>query len=470
MEVKIPSKLSFLLTKKARHKVAYGGRGAGKSIAFADGLLSLAKLADIDYPDRAFPMHWPKRILCARELQNSIRDSVHRLLQDRIEFHNLGGEFEITDSELRCIPSGTNFIFKGLRSNISEIKSLQGIDICWVEEAQKVSDASIEILTPTIRGDVSTRYAELWWSLNTGAETDPVYDMFINKPRPDTVVEKVNYYDNPWFPDVLKQEMEYDRKYNPDRYRHVWLGEPGVEGMFFHEFGPHLLEEPFDIEQSECEGQLFLSLDHGTTHPTVAMLWWVAPMMDKWRKQFGKHYSKHLLMTYSGQGLSAGENANELYQKIEVFPHTHGVFPRVCWYDPSMDTKIKKDQYTMWAPIDEYKERFSRRNVLWQPANNNREHGCSVMRSDYRIRDGVPGMYYWAKYNGSYPPGIKRVIADENNLETYAKMEGDDWADCSRYGQTGLMAWITGEMSRSHIGQAIKQVNARIQATNWKDL
>ena len=117
--------------------------------------------------------------------------------------------------------NGTEFIFAGLKSNASKIKSLEGIKYCFVEEGQTISQESMDILIPTIRVVDS----EIWIGFNTLYETDPVYRMFVKEGRPDSIVKKVNYYDNPFFPDVLKKEMEFDRKNNPDKYKNVWLGE-----------------------------------------------------------------------------------------------------------------------------------------------------------------------------------------------------------------------------------------------------
>jgi phage terminase large subunit len=115
-------------------------------------------------------------------------------------------------------------MFAGLKTNPESIKSMEGVTKVWVEEAQTISQESIDLLIPTIRADGS----EIWWTFNRGMKTDPVDKMFFGKdgPPPDTLIRKVNYYDNPWFPDVLRQQMEWDRSRDPDKYRHVWLGEP----------------------------------------------------------------------------------------------------------------------------------------------------------------------------------------------------------------------------------------------------
>ena len=204
--VSMPRKLSFLLQKKQRYKIAYGGRGSAKSWTFARALLILAANKCV-------------RILCARELQNSIKDSVYKLLCDQIVDMELEDYYDVGAGYIRSA-CGSEFIFKGLRTNAQEIKSMEKIDICWVEEAQSVSEASWELLIPTIRAPGS----EIWITFNPDLEDDPVYTRFIKRKRPNAIVVKINYWDNKWFPDVLREEMEYDKKNDYEAYLHVWEG------------------------------------------------------------------------------------------------------------------------------------------------------------------------------------------------------------------------------------------------------
>ncbi|BAF69579.1 PBSX family phage terminase large subunit [Nitratiruptor sp. SB155-2] len=203
----IPLKPFEALVKPYRYKVYYGGRGSAKSYNFALTLLVLASKQ-------------PLRILCAREFQNSISDSVHRLLSDLIDKYHLPN-FEVTQREIRNKLTGSEFIFKGLRHNIQSIKSTEGVDICWVEEAQTVSEESWQILIPTIRKPGS----EIWVSFNPYFVEDPTYQRFVVNPPSNAFVKKVTYKDNPYFPDVLREEMEYDKKTDYERYMHVWEGE-----------------------------------------------------------------------------------------------------------------------------------------------------------------------------------------------------------------------------------------------------
>lgn len=161
-----------------------------------------------------------KRVLCCREIQRSIRDSVKRLLDDKISALGLDRFYTSTDAEIRG-QNGSLFIFAGLKSNPDKVKSTEGVDIAWVEEAHMVSQRSLDILTPTVRSEGS----EIWCSWNPNQPTDPVDVMFRGKePRPDSIVREVSYEDNPWFPEVLRTDMEYDRRTDPDKAAHIWDG------------------------------------------------------------------------------------------------------------------------------------------------------------------------------------------------------------------------------------------------------
>jgi phage terminase large subunit len=195
------------LFRPMRYKVRYGGRGGLKSWSFARALLILATEKRL-------------RILCARELQTSIKDSVHRLLVDMIDLLQLSQWFDVTKTSITHRLTGTEFIFKGLRHNFNEIKSTEAIDICWVEEAQLVSSSSWEVLIPTIRKTGS----EIWVSFNPLEETDDTYQRFVVNTPPDTDILKVNWDRNPWFPPTLEKERVYMLSIDPEAYEHVWEG------------------------------------------------------------------------------------------------------------------------------------------------------------------------------------------------------------------------------------------------------
>ena len=196
------------LFKPYRYKVFYGGRGSGKSWNVARALLLLGNNQKL-------------RILCAREIQRSISDSVHKLLCEQIDALGLSGNYIITRDAIRGTEYGTEIIFKGLRSNPQEIKSTEGIDICWVEEAAAVSADSWDILIPTVRKPNS----EIWLTFNPLDESDPTYQRFVLNAPDDAYVCKVNYDGNPAFPDVLKKEMEWLKARDYESYLHIWEGE-----------------------------------------------------------------------------------------------------------------------------------------------------------------------------------------------------------------------------------------------------
>ena len=159
--------------------------------------------------------------VCLREIQKSLAQSVKRLLEIKIEALGVGHLFEVQESVIKA-PHGGLIIFQGLQSHTADsIKSLESFDIAWVEEAQTLSQKSLDLLRPTMRKPGS----ELWFSWNPNLATDPVDALLrSDNPPPDSVVVESQWYDNPFFPDVLKVEMEYDRKRDADKYAHVWLG------------------------------------------------------------------------------------------------------------------------------------------------------------------------------------------------------------------------------------------------------
>jgi len=213
---KFPSKLKFLF-EPHRYKVAYGGRGSGKSWGFARALIIQAAQKQL-------------RILCAREIQRSIKQSVHQLLSDQIQAMGYGAFYEILENEIRG-KNGSQITFTGLANNtVESIKSYEGVDICWCEESQTISKRSWDILIPTIRKPNS----EIWVSFNPDLDTDDTYQRFVVNPPEDSIVEKVNYADNPWFPDVLEQERLYSKANNPD-YENIWEGEctSAVDGAIY---------------------------------------------------------------------------------------------------------------------------------------------------------------------------------------------------------------------------------------------
>lgn len=208
MNVEFPEKLRPIFQPN-RTKVAHGGRGSAKSWGFARALLIQAAQS-------------PLRVLCAREVQKSIKDSVHRLLSDQIQAMGLGGHYEVLDTEIRG-KNGSLFLFAGLATHtVESIKSFEGVDKCWVEEAQTVTKRSWDVLTPTIRKDGS----EIWVTLNPDMETDETYQRFVANAPAGAFVVQMNWRDNPWFPQVLEIERQETLRRDPDNYQNIWEGVP----------------------------------------------------------------------------------------------------------------------------------------------------------------------------------------------------------------------------------------------------
>ena len=198
------------LLNPARYKGAWGGRGSGKSHMFAEMMIE------------AHIIDQKRRSVCVREIQKSLSQSVKRLLETKIESMNAGAYFEIQDAVIKSKKGDGAIIFQGMQNHTSDsIKSLEGYDCAWVEEAQSLSQHSLDLLRPTIRKPES----ELWFTWNPRQVSDPVDQLLRGSTPPkDATVIKVNFTDNPWFPDVLKDEMEYDKKRDIDKYQHVWQG------------------------------------------------------------------------------------------------------------------------------------------------------------------------------------------------------------------------------------------------------
>ena len=197
------------LLEPARYKGAHGGRGSGKSHAFAELLVERCIMGRTD-------------AVCIREVQKSLAQSVKRLVEAKIEAMGVGHMFDVQQTLIKA-PYGGIIIFQGMQNHTADsIKSLEGFDVAWCEEAQSLSQRSLDLLRPTIRKPGS----ELWFTWNPNLETDPV-DVLLRgvQPPPGAMVVQANYRDNPWLPDVLRQELEYDRDRDPDKFAHIWLGE-----------------------------------------------------------------------------------------------------------------------------------------------------------------------------------------------------------------------------------------------------
>lgn len=253
-KVQFPHKLEFLF-RPSRYKVVYGGRGGSKSWGIARALIILAT-------------QQPLRILCAREFQNSIQDSVHRLLADQMAAMGLSAFFGITQTSIKGI-NGSSFLFYGIKTNTTKIKSTEGIDIAWVEEAETVSNESWQILIPTVRKDGS----EIWVSFNPNQETDPTFRRFVTTPPDNAMVVPISWRDNPWFPEELRREKDYLARVDVDAYEHVWEGQCRLQSNAQIFKGKYRVEA-FD-PQADWQGPYF-GADWGFAQdPTTLVKMWI---------------------------------------------------------------------------------------------------------------------------------------------------------------------------------------------------
>jgi len=253
VDIKLPKAFHPIMTSEERYQVCYGGRGSSKSWGFATKAILMA-------------IEKETRFLCAREFQNSIADSVHRLLVDTIYRYKLKKYFHITHNAIRCV-NGSEFIFKGIKKSVEEIKSMEGIMVCWVTEAAKVSANSWDVLIPTIRKEGS----QIWLDFNPDLEEDETYQRFVINERDNSTVVKMNYLDNPFLPSTLIEEADYCKKNNREKYDWVWLGQCRTFNEAAVFFGKIFVEE-FETPHASLmyQNRFFYGVDWGfSKDPTV---------------------------------------------------------------------------------------------------------------------------------------------------------------------------------------------------------
>lgn len=268
-----PEPLHFALTEhyaplfemgKWRYKGFWGGRGSMKSVSIARALVTIAHT----------PKYGKLLILCTREFQNSIADSVHRELVTQIDSLGFSPWFDVYKSTIISKVTGTQFIFKGLHYSIGEIKSMTGVNICWVEEAQSMSKDSLLTLDPTLRAMNS----EIWFSFNPDNEKDPIYEFLVKEPPPDAYVRFVNWRDNPWFPQVLEKQRTRMMNFDPDSYSWVWEGNLRKNSAATI-FRNKAFIQPFDPPDEK--ERLFHGADWGFSQdPSVLIRCFIRPAFD----------------------------------------------------------------------------------------------------------------------------------------------------------------------------------------------
>lgn len=284
INARFPEKLAFLFQPK-RYKVLHGGRGGTKSWGAARALLLQGAQT-------------PLRVLCCREYQNSIRDSVHKLLSDQVVELGLQNFYEV-QSKTILGKNGTEFTFEGLHHNVNSIKSYEGADRVWVEEAQAVSKTSWNVLIPTIRKAGS----EIWITMNPEFEDDETYVRFVENPPKSAAVQEVNWRDNPWFPAELEEERLDLLGRNKDDYDHVWEGKcrQWLEGAIYAAELRKVFEQGRICSvPPDAFAPVYTSWDLGRTDDTA--IWWFQVIGGE----------IHVLECYASNGGSLSEYATQI--------------------------------------------------------------------------------------------------------------------------------------------------------------
>ena len=279
IETELPAVFKAFATEKHRYRIAHGGRGSGKSWAIAQLLIIEA------YSKKT-------RILCAREIQRSVADSVLQLLADTITRLGMDDFFEVQKTQILG-KNGSRFIFEGLRSNVNKIKSMEGIDRVWCEEAEGITRGSWETLTPTIRKEGS----EIWVSFNPMRQHDDTYQRFVISPPPDSIVVECNWSDNFWFPTELNKERLHLLETDPDLYQHVWMG----QCMTAHK-GAYYAEQ---MRQAKTEGRI---TNVPWEQSVPVQTWWDLGVADSTSIWFTQSVGKEIRVIdyeeHSGEGLA----------------------------------------------------------------------------------------------------------------------------------------------------------------------
>ena len=405
LNLEIPAKLEPLLGP-SRYKAVWGGRGSSKSWSIAQLLIIKAYQS-------------PVRILCCREMQRSIADSVIQLLSDTIARMGLESHFEVQKQQI-IGKNGSRFIFEGLRSNITKIKSMEGIDLVWAEEAESITHTSWETLIPTIRKEKS----EIWVSFNPRDEFDDTYQRFVVNPPPNAIGIEINYTDNPWFPAELEREKNHLQETNHDLYEHIWLGKCfyNREGAYYAKYinAEQIVNIPIErslkvntywdlgvadstaiwfvqniglelrvIDYYENSGE---GLDHYIKH--------LHDWADNNHVVFNRHYAPHdIRVRELSTGKSRLQTALKMGIRFDITPNlsiedgihaTRQILPR-CWFDA-------KRCKTGLRSLRNYRKEFDEVKGIYKnkPYHDYTSHGADAFRyfainwRDVKIQQSQP--------------------------------------------------------------------------------
>ncbi len=270
LRIKLPSKLEAVFSADyVRYRCAYGGRGSGKTMSFAQMVILRA------YAEK-------KRILCAREIMNSIKESVHAELCNAVDMLGLSQYFECGRTYIKCLASGSEIFYAGLFRNVDSIKGMGQIDICWVDEAEQISEQSWHKLIPTIRADGS----EIWATWNPERLDSATRKRFIVDPPASMAIAEINWRDNPWFPDVLEAERVELQARDNDAYLHVW------EGQCITRSDAQVMAGRWEVKEFDTDalGKPMLGADWGFSQDPTAVIKCYAHNQALWvsHEAFGK--------------------------------------------------------------------------------------------------------------------------------------------------------------------------------------
>lgn len=405
LEVQVPRKLVPLLSP-GRYLGAWGGRGGAKSHFFAQKLIL-----------RCYSKS--TRAVCIREVQNSIRDSVRQLLIDKIKQLGLEWAFEILDAEIRGRPGtpaeGSLIVFRGMQSyNAANIKSLEAFDIAWIEEAQTLSQYSLDLLRPTIRAEGS----EIWFSWNPRFKTDPVDNFLRRNPPPDAIVVQVNWSDNPWFPEVLRKEMQHDFENDPDKAEHVWNGAYGAtQGAILAKWVNRAWKEgrihkgvAFDPQGAPIE----ISSDIGFRDTAT---WWF------WQRKVGGFTCFKVI---KGSGMDADDWVVEIEAVLSEMGITLGMLGKI-WLPH--DARVKTFQ-SKHSSLERFIAKFGMKKMGVVPQSKKADQISAarfiIERTEFNeadCADGIDGLEAWEfEYNE------ETQIFSRDPLHNWASHFGDGFA------------------------------------------
>lgn len=422
LRIQVPRKLRPLL-EPTRYKGARGGRGGAKSHFFAEQIIA-----------RCYQKQ--TRVVCIREVQKSIRDSVRQLLVDKIKKLGLVDDFTVLEAEIRCPSTGSLIIFIGMQAyNAANIKSLEAFDIAWVEEAQTLSPYSLEILKPTLR----TKGSELWFSWNPRNKTDAVDKFFMKNPPSNAVCVTINWRDNPWFNDTeLMEEMLHDFEVDPDRAEHIWNGAYGSgQGAILARW----------VHAAERDGRIHDSVGYDPNGAPVeissdigfrdASCWWF------WQRKIGGF----TVFDYDfGSGMDAGDWIPRLQAKLEEHGIPIAKLGRI-WLPPDAKAKTFQSKHTT---MEQFLAAFTPAKI--GPLAGSKKHDqinaarflmpkCEFNKT--RCEDGLDGLMAW-----EYEWNEDDQIFSREPVHNWASHRGDSFAYGCQVMQ-GLVEEETPEPVRS---------------------